>query len=105
MMNGPVMAEYVVPAYMPAKIVWVYLSGAGLILGGLSMYLGKYDKLAATLLSVFLLLLILMVHLPGAMAGGEGAQNSITMILKDLAMMSACMLYAQNLAKDRSIIG
>jgi putative oxidoreductase len=104
-MNGPVMAQYVVPAYMPAKIFWVYLSGAGLIAAAVSMYLGKYDKLATTLLAVLLLLLVLMVHLPGAMAGGDGAQNSVSGVLKDLGLAAAAMLYAQHLAKDRSIVG
>lgn len=104
-MNAQAMSDYVVPAYMPAKIIWVYLSGAGLIAAAVSMYLGKYDKLATTLLSVFLLLLVVMVHLPGAMAGGEGAQASTSMLLKDLGLAAASMLYATHMAKDRSIVG
>ena len=99
------MADYVVPSYMPVKIVWVFLSGAGLIAAAVSMYIGKYDKLATTLLAIFLLLLVLMVHLPGAMAGGEGAQNATSMLLKDLGLAGAAMLYATHVAKDRSIIG
>ena len=95
----------VVPAYMPAKEVWVWLSGAGLIGAAVAMLIGKYDKLAATLLSVFLILLVVMVHLPGAMSGGDGAQASMSMLLKDLGLAGASMLYAANLAKDRSIIG
>ncbi|MBL7827470.1 MAG: DoxX family membrane protein [Saprospiraceae bacterium] len=104
-MNAQAMADYVVPSYMPAKIVWVYLSGAGLIGAAVAMLIGKYDKLAATLLSVFLILLVVMVHLPGAMSGGDGAQASMSMLLKDLGLAGASMLYAANLAKDRSIIG
>lgn len=104
-MNAQVMADYVVPAYMPMKTIWVFLSGAGLIAAAVSMYIGKYDKLATTLLAVMLLLIVLMVHLPGAMSGGEGAATSMSMVLKDVGLMAACMLYAQHLAKDRSIIG
>ncbi len=104
-MNAQAMADYVVPAYMPAKAIWVYLSGAGLIAATVSMLIGKYDKLATTLLAVFLLLLVVMVHLPGAMAGGEGAQASTSMLLKDLALAGAAMMYALNYAKDRSVIG
>jgi putative oxidoreductase len=95
----------VVPAYMPAKAIWVYLSGAGLIAATVSMLIGKYDKLATTLLGIFLLLLVLMVHLPGAMAGGEGAQASMSMLLKDLALAGAAMMYALNYAKDKAVIG
>ncbi len=104
-LNADAMANYVVPAYMPAKAIWVYLSGAGLIAATVSMLIGKYDKLATTLLGIFLLLLVLMVHLPGAMAGGEGAQASMSMLLKDLALAGAAMMYALNYAKDKAVIG
>lgn len=104
-MNADAMAEYVVPSYMPAKVIWVYLSGTGLIAAAVGMAIGKYDKLAATLLSVFLLLLVVMVHLPGAMAGGDGAQAATSMLLKDMGLAGAAMMYALNYAKDRSVIG
>jgi len=104
-MNTQTMADYVVPKYLPAASIWVYLSGAGLIAAALSILLGKYDKLAATLLAVMLLLLVLMVHLPGVMAGGDAAQASMPGLLKDLSLAGAAMMYAQHLSKDRAIIG
>ena len=104
-MNANAMADFVVPAYMPAKTVFVYLSGLGLIAATVSMLIGKYDKLASILLAVFLLLLVVMVHLPGAMSGGEGSQASMSMLLKDLALAGAAMMYAQNYAKDRAVVG
>lgn len=104
-LNADAMADYVVPNYLPAKAIFVYLSGAGLIAATVSMLIGKYDKLAATLLAVFLLLLVALVHLPGAMSGGEGAQASMSMLLKDLALAGASMMYALNYAKDNSIVG
>jgi putative oxidoreductase len=104
-MNAQAMADYVVPAYMPAKIIWVYLSGAGLIAAAVSILIGKYDKLGTTLLAIFLILLVLMVHMPVAMGGTEGAQGAMSMLLKDLGLAGAAMLYAQHLSKDRSVIG
>ena len=103
-MNADGMAG-MVPDYMPAKTILVYLTGAGLIAATVSMAIGKYDKLATTLLAVFLLILVIMVHLPGAMAGGEGAQSSTSNLLKDLSLAGAAMMYAANYAKDRSVIG
>ena len=103
--NAQVMADYVVPAYMPAKAVWVYLSGAGLVAAAVSIYIGKYDKLATVLLSVVLLLFALMVHLPGVLAGGDAATSAMPGLLKDLGLAGASMLYAQHLAKDRSVVG
>ena len=104
-MNANAMADFVVPAYMPAKTIFVYLSGLGLIGATVSMLIGKYDKLSTTLLAIFLLLLVVMVHLPGAMSGGEGAQASMSMLLKDLALAGAAMMYALNYAKDKAVIG
>ena len=104
-MNANAMADFVVPAYMPAKTIFVYLSGLGLIAATVSMLIGKYDKLATTLLAIFLLLLVAMVHLPGARSGGEGAQASMSMLLKDLALAGAAMMYALNYAKDKAVIG
>jgi putative oxidoreductase len=104
-MNAQAMADYVVPSYMPAKAVWVYLSGAGLIGAAVAIATGKYDKLATTLLAVFLILLVVMVHLQGAMSGTEGSQASMSMLLKDLSLAGASMLYALHLSKDRSVIG
>lgn len=94
-----------VPSYMPMGVVWIYLTGLGLIASAISILLGKYDKLASTLLSVMLLLFAGMIYLPGAMAGGEAAQSSLGYLLRDLSHAGAAMLYAANLAKDRSVIG
>jgi putative oxidoreductase len=104
-MSAEQMAKYVVPAYMPAQEVWVYLSGAGLIAASVSMVIGKYDKLAATLLAGMLLLLVLMVHLPSAMSGGIGAQIGTSNLLKDLSLAGGALMYAMHYAKDRSLMG
>lgn len=103
-MNADAMSN-IVPVYMPAKEIWVYLSGVGMIAASVSMLIGKYDKLAATLLGVFLLLLVALVHLPGAMSGGIGSQASLSALLKDLSLAGAAMMYALNYAKDQAIIG
>lgn len=105
LMNAEAMAQMLVPTYMPVKVIWVYLSGIGLIGAAVSMVVARYDKLASTLLSMFLLLIVILVHLPGAMSGAAGAQASMSMLLKDLSLAGACMMYALNYAKDRSLIG
>jgi putative oxidoreductase len=103
-LNTEAMADYVVPTYMPMKAVFVMLSGAGMIAASVSMLVGKYDKLAATLLACFLLLLVVMVHLPATMNAAT-QQNGMTQLLKDTALAGAAMMYAMNYARDRSIIG
>ncbi len=94
-----------VPNYLPAPMFFVLLSGAALSAAAISMYLGKYDKLAATLLAVYLLIVILTIHLPGAMSGAETSQMSLSMLIKDFGLMGGAMQYAAYVAKDRAVIG
>jgi len=65
------MVESFVPNYMPAPAVWVYLGGIGLVAASISLLIGKYDKLACTLLAIYLLAMVALVHLPGAMGGAS----------------------------------
>ena len=96
------MIDVFVPNYMPAPLVWVVVGGIALVAASLSMVLGKYDKLAATLLGIYLLIMVFLVHLPGAMGGSVSARF---LLFKDLALAGAALMYAQNLSKDRSVIG
>jgi uncharacterized membrane protein len=103
MMNGQTMAG-MVPSYLPMSVFWVYLTGLGMIAAAVSMYIGKYDKLGAALLAIFLLLVVFMIHVPGTMDPAK-SQMAMPMLLKDLGLAGAAMMYAANYAKDRSIIG
>lgn len=91
-----------IPSYLPVPIAWVYLAGLGLIGAAVAMLLGKYDKLAATLLAVELLLFILMIHLPKLVGSDPSAMSHM---LKDLSLAGAAMMYAQRYAKDSAVIG
>ncbi|MCO6475944.1 MAG: DoxX family membrane protein [Phaeodactylibacter sp.] len=79
--------------------ILVYLTGAALIAGAVSLLIGKLDKLAAVLLAVFLLLTAFLVHLDAAMQGDASS------FLKDLMLAGAALMYAGNLAKDNAVIG
>ena len=80
----------------------VYVTGLALLLAGVSIIIGKMDKLATTLLGVFLILTIVFVHLGGAMDGDQAATGNV---LKDLALAGASWLYAAHIAKDNAVIG
>jgi putative oxidoreductase len=103
LMNANSMTAYI-PAYMPVPIVWVYLTGLCLIAASVSMLTGKYDKLGATLLAIFLLLMVATMHLPNTLNTGNGSMPMI-MLLKDLIAAGGAMMFAQHYATDRSIIG
>ncbi|GJM32155.1 MAG: hypothetical protein DHS20C18_11560 [Saprospiraceae bacterium] len=91
---------------IPGGLIWVYITGIGLIAATVSIIIGKYDKLAATLLGLMLLIFVLSVHLPGVMEGGEAQMKSMPNFLKDLALAGAAWMYAGGaVAKDASVVG
>lgn len=103
-MNASQMAAKV-PDYLPVPMAWGLLAGAGLLAAAIAMLFGKYDKLAATLLSVELLLLVLLLDLPAVMARDAGMEAALGDMLKDLSLSGAAMLYAAYIARDRSATG
>ncbi len=87
---------------LPGGVFWVYLTGVALLAAGVAILLGKYDKLAAVLLGLMLVIFALSIHLPGVMGGN---QSSMPSLLKDLAMAGGALMYARGLARDASVVG
>src|SRR5690606_24263956 len=79
-MNAEMMA-----GMAPGGTVMVYITGLALIAASVSMLIGKFDKLAATLLAVMLLLFVFIIHLKSAMAG------DMSQLLKDVALAGAAL--------------
>ena len=77
----------------------VYLTGLCLVLFAVSVFISKYDKLAAVLLAVMMILFIALLHIKPAMDG------DMTHLLKDLAICGGALMYAGGHAKDSSVIG
>lgn len=86
----------------PGGAITVYITGLAFVLFAVSVLIGKYDKLAAVLLAIMLLLFVLLIHLKGATSGDQMATISA---LKDLALVGAALMYAHSMARDNSIIG
>ena len=82
-MNAGAMAG-IVPSYMPAPELWVYLTGVAHIAAAVSIFINKQTRLAMALLAIMLVLFALMVHLPGGM-------DSMDQVMKDLAMACAAI--------------
>ena len=53
-----------VPAFMPIKLFWAYLTGAAMIAAGISFIVHRFASLAAILLGVMLTIFILLIHVP-----------------------------------------
>ena len=93
---------------IPGGAVWVYITGIAMIAAGVAIVIGKYDKLAAALLGLLILIFALSIHLPGVMKAGEDAQMMAMYMgnfLKDVGLAGGAWVYAATMAKDKSVIG
>ncbi len=91
-MNAEAMAG-MVPSFLPAKVVWVYLTGVALIAAVVAVIMGKKAELALQLLGLMLLLFALLLWLPGAI---DGDQTATSMFLKDVALAGAALFFSKD---------
>lgn len=78
-----------VPAFLPAPTIIVYLTGLLLIAAGGAVLVGYRTKLAALVLAGFLLSTVLFVWGSGFMAGDQMATG---MFMKDLGLAGAALM-------------
>ena len=97
--------------------IMIYITGLALVAAAVSIIIGKYDKLAAALLGLMLLLFIIphaigMGIAEDAMALAHGYANAemaqqmnMVAIMKNLIMAGGAWIYASSAAKDDAVIG
>ena len=102
-MNANQMAG-MVPAYFSGGALWIYLTGFAQLAFAASVIIGKFDKLAAVLCALMLLIFILTLHLP-SLSNLEMSKLGMTNMLKDLGLIGGAMMYASRFANDKSVIG
>ncbi len=78
-----------------------YFTGVFILLFIVSCLIGKYDKLASTLMALYVLLMIFLVHIPRASL----YENDMLNIFRNIMTIGALLVYAKYAAKDNRIIG
>jgi hypothetical protein len=106
-----------VPGFLPFPYFWNYLTLLCILAFIVSAVARKYDKLAYTLMALYVLLMALLVHLPRALGQGpamEGAmmdnmsrERELEMIniFRNIMVMGALLAFARFVAKDKRVIG
>jgi uncharacterized membrane protein YphA (DoxX/SURF4 family) len=86
----------VVPSFMPGGIIWVYITGAALVLAAIAFIIGKYITLAGWLLALMFLIIILTIHLPGMLNATDETAKTMSMvnILKDAGLVAGALMIA-----------
>ena len=83
-----------VPSFMPADAkIWVYVTGAGLILAAIAILINKFKMMACYLLALMLLIFVFTLHLKPAMDGNLGA------LLKDTGLAMVAIIIGNNSPK------
>ena len=82
----------------------IYFTGLAMILAAVSIFIGKFDKLACVLLGIMMLLFILPHFSNMSNAADEGAKaTELISILKNIALAGGAFMCA-SLAKDSTYI-
>ena len=89
-----------VPKYLPFPYFINYLTGVCILAFIVSVTIGKYDKLAALLLAVYLFLVTVMIHLPYSKDPME-----MLNVFRVVNMIGGAFMYALAFAKDKRLVG
>lgn len=82
-----------VPSFLPGGVLWVYVTGAAMVLAGLAIVTGQQARHACFGLAALLLAYMVLVHLPGM---GEESTKMMSMMnfFKDMGLMGAALALA-----------
>ena len=97
LMHAKDMGGYV-PTYMPGDgSIWVYVTGAALVLAAIAIIINKYARIACYLLALMLIIFVLAIHLK-IVTNSEGMMQTQALgnLLKDVALAMAAILIGNN---------
>jgi uncharacterized membrane protein YphA (DoxX/SURF4 family) len=82
-----------VPSWVPGPRLWVYFTGLALIAGGAGILLPRTTRLAATMVGIMILLWVVLLHIPRALADLHDAGET-SGVFEALAMSGAAFILA-----------
>ncbi len=105
-----------VPDYLPFAFFWNYFTMVCILLFIISALLKKWDKLAYSLMALYVLAMAFMVHLPRAlgyeadmattmMTGDQQRELEMVNFFRNIILASALMGYARYIAADKRVVG
>ncbi len=82
-----------VPAWIPGRHAWTYLTGVALIAGGVGMLVPKTARLAALMSGIMMFLWVVLLHIPRALAD-LGDIGETSGVFEALALSGAAFILA-----------
>jgi hypothetical protein len=114
-LGKPEVGAAFVPDYIPFPYFWNYFTLICILLFVISALVGKYDKLAYSLMALYVILMAVLVHLPRAMGHELGTENmtadlarekelEMVNFFRNIMVTGALLGFAKYVAKDKRII-
>jgi len=104
-----------VPDYLPFPYFFNYFTLVCIVLFIISAVIGKYDKLAYSLMALYVLLMAFLVHLPRAMGheinttmmASIDREKELEMVnfFRNIMLTGALLGFAKYVAKDKKLVG
>lgn len=93
-----------VPSFLPAPTVWVYVTGVIQIGASVSIALRKRDEPSGAVLAALLLAYVASVHMPAMVAAADDVQKMVSMgnALKDTGLAGAALFIASGARQTSS---
>ena len=93
-----------IPAWIPGHAFWVYFAAVALIAGGAGLIFPQTAGLAAALSGLMLLLWVVLLHVPRAVAAAvPQRRNEWTAVCEALAMAGIAWLIAGSLPREKGV--
>lgn len=86
-----------VPTWLPYPMFWNYFTGVLILAFIISCLTRKLDKLASVLMALYVLLMILIVHIPRA----AESENDMLNIFRNTMIIGALLIYAKFVSIDK----
>src|SRR5260221_5676753 len=89
--------QKMVPSFLPGGVIWVYITGACLLAAAIAFLINRQVRLAGLLLSLFLLLIVVTVHLPAVLNAPDDGSRRFPMVnlIKDTGLAATGLLVAR----------
>lgn len=115
-LGKPEVGASFVPSFLPFPYFWNYFTLVCILAFIISAVSGKYDKLAYVCMTVYVLLMAVLVHLPRAMGSDvdpagmmlsaeREKELEMVNVFRNIMVAGALMGFARWVAKDKRIVG
>ncbi len=115
-LGKPEVGASFVPDYIPFPYFWNYFTLLCILAFIISAVIGRFDKLAYTLMTLYVILMAVLVHLPLAMGNDLGIESmtadksremelEMVNFFRNIMVIGALLGFARYVAKDHRVIG